>query len=198
VLGFLRRNGIALIALFVALGGTAYAVGTITGADVKNESLKGRDVDEGTLRVTRLVARPASNANVIADPPPQGSPPPEPPADFGKVYPVTPNRFRLKTPALVQVIGRVDARLQPPCTHGVVAAWVFIDGKHIAHVPITVSQGLPLPGAPIPGLTQFAPLNLQKGTHKVEVRVESVCDSPSPGIAGKVTAVHLGVIAHQY
>ena len=49
----------ATIALFAALGGTSYAAiaitgsdirnGTLTGADLKNESVKGKDIDDGTL-----------------------------------------------------------------------------------------------------------------------------------------------------
>ena len=52
-------NVTATLALFVALGGTSYAAATIssadvqngslTGADVKNESLKSGDVDNGSL-----------------------------------------------------------------------------------------------------------------------------------------------------
>lgn len=61
--GFLRRNAIALVALSVALGGTAVAAtvakntvtsksiknGQIKSPDVKDEGLTGVDIDEGTL-----------------------------------------------------------------------------------------------------------------------------------------------------
>ncbi len=53
-------GSIAVLALFVALGGSSYAAiqisgsnvqnGTITHKDVKNESLKGTDVDNGSLK----------------------------------------------------------------------------------------------------------------------------------------------------
>jgi hypothetical protein len=40
---------ISLIALFVALGGTAFAVSKVTGADVKDSSLTGKDIKDGSL-----------------------------------------------------------------------------------------------------------------------------------------------------
>lgn len=60
VRGYLRVNAIAFLALFFALGGTAFAAKplitgadiqneSITGADVLNDSLKGADVDESSL-----------------------------------------------------------------------------------------------------------------------------------------------------
>src|SRR5690349_11276425 len=41
---------VALIALFISLGGTGYAVVTITGKNVKNSSLTGRDIRNGTVK----------------------------------------------------------------------------------------------------------------------------------------------------
>ena len=41
---------VALIALFVSLGGTGYAVVTITGKNVKNSSLTGRDIRNNTVK----------------------------------------------------------------------------------------------------------------------------------------------------
>jgi hypothetical protein len=64
LLSFLRHNTIALVALFVALSGTAYAVtalpphsvgtkqlkdGAVTSAKVKDNAIKGRDVLESSL-----------------------------------------------------------------------------------------------------------------------------------------------------
>ena len=57
----LRRNAVAYLALFVALGGTSFAAATVitgknvknnslTGADVKNSSLTGTDVKNKSLR----------------------------------------------------------------------------------------------------------------------------------------------------
>ena len=42
-------HAIALVALFLALGGSAYAVASITGASVKDGSLTGRDIRDGSL-----------------------------------------------------------------------------------------------------------------------------------------------------
>jgi hypothetical protein len=57
-------NVVATLALFIALGGSSYAAvtltganvrnGTVTGTDLKNESLKGGDVDNGSLTGTEL------------------------------------------------------------------------------------------------------------------------------------------------
>ena len=41
---------VAYLALFVALGGSAYAAATITGADVVDRSLSGVDIRNGTVR----------------------------------------------------------------------------------------------------------------------------------------------------
>jgi len=58
-------NAVSLTALFVVLGGGAYAAATITGADVVNNSLTGQDVKEGTLKgVTRC---PNSAPNRVAN-----------------------------------------------------------------------------------------------------------------------------------
>ena len=50
LLHHLRRNAVAYLALFVALGGTSFAAATvITGKDVKNSSLTGADVKNSSL-----------------------------------------------------------------------------------------------------------------------------------------------------
>lgn len=64
-------SAIALLALFVALGGSSYAAitisggnvrnGTLTGKDLKNESVKGADVDNGTL-----TAKDVKNGSLLA------------------------------------------------------------------------------------------------------------------------------------
>jgi len=42
-------NGVSLIALFVALGGSSYAAIKVTGKNVKNSSLTGMDVKNSSL-----------------------------------------------------------------------------------------------------------------------------------------------------
>jgi hypothetical protein len=48
--GLTYANVMATIAVFVALGGTAFAAVTITGRDVQDGSLSGRDIKQGTLQ----------------------------------------------------------------------------------------------------------------------------------------------------
>lgn len=45
----LRDNFVAYVALFVALGGTAYASGTIGGEDIRNGSIDSKDIENGSL-----------------------------------------------------------------------------------------------------------------------------------------------------
>jgi hypothetical protein len=49
VLTHVRSNVVAYVALFAALGGTAYAGSEISGGDVRNNSLTGKDVRNGSL-----------------------------------------------------------------------------------------------------------------------------------------------------
>jgi hypothetical protein len=63
--GHLRGNVVAYLALFVALGGTAYAAnewtgenivdGSLTGVDIKNLSVQGKDLAENTVPSSRIV-----------------------------------------------------------------------------------------------------------------------------------------------
>jgi hypothetical protein len=58
-------NVVSLVALFVVLGGGAYAAATITGGDIVNNSITGVDVKERTLKgVTRC---PKSAPNRVAN-----------------------------------------------------------------------------------------------------------------------------------
>jgi hypothetical protein len=80
---YLRANHIAMLAIFLALAGGAYAAAGFDSGDVKNKTLKGKDlkpktlkgkqvadgslggaaVDESTLDVTRIVARLRDTTN---------------------------------------------------------------------------------------------------------------------------------------
>jgi hypothetical protein len=67
---WVRRNAIALLALFVALGGTGYAAvaingkqlknGTVTGKKLKRDTLTGREVKESKLGAVPSAARATS------------------------------------------------------------------------------------------------------------------------------------------
>src|SRR3954464_1701260 len=50
-------NVTSTLALFVALGGTSYAAATISGSDVRDHSLTGRDVTRGSLSGTQIRSR---------------------------------------------------------------------------------------------------------------------------------------------
>src|SRR5687768_10481275 len=86
---YLRRNAVAFLALFVALGGTATATHlavngsdvtdeTLTGADIKGKaasrdtpavdgSLKGEDIRDGTLKSVDLAPSTISTGRVLDD-----------------------------------------------------------------------------------------------------------------------------------
>jgi hypothetical protein len=55
---FVRRHSIvvACVALFALLGGSAYAVVTVTGKTIKNETITGKDVKNGSLESRELSA----------------------------------------------------------------------------------------------------------------------------------------------
>ena len=55
---------VALVALFVALGGVSYAVATIDSSDIVNDSIKSRDVKGGTLTKADVKARSLSGRNI--------------------------------------------------------------------------------------------------------------------------------------
>jgi len=57
---------VALIAMFVALGGTSYAAITITGKNVKNSSLSGADIKNGSLRGTDVRNRSLTSRDLSA------------------------------------------------------------------------------------------------------------------------------------
>ena len=65
-------NVVATLALFIALGGSAYAVGEITSRDVRNRSLKGGDLRLNTvtgkeIRESRLGRVPSAEVAATAD-----------------------------------------------------------------------------------------------------------------------------------
>lgn len=55
---------VALMALFVALGGTSYAAITISGKNVKNGSLSGADIKNGSLRGTDVRNRSLTSSDL--------------------------------------------------------------------------------------------------------------------------------------
>jgi hypothetical protein len=55
---------IAYVALFTALGGTAYAVATVTGADIVDESVTGADIKNGSLGAGDIGASAIGNPQI--------------------------------------------------------------------------------------------------------------------------------------
>ena len=58
-----RRHGtaVAYLALFAALGGSAYAAATITGKNIKDGTITGRDVKNRSLGTSKLSATAVSS-----------------------------------------------------------------------------------------------------------------------------------------
>jgi hypothetical protein len=67
-----RRHGtaVAYLALFVALGGSAYAAVTVTGQQIKNETVTGKDVRNRSLGAGEL--RPSARASLMGERGPAG------------------------------------------------------------------------------------------------------------------------------
>jgi hypothetical protein len=94
LLAFARRHAVALLALFVALGGTSYAAAklprnSVTSATVKDRSLLARDFKRGQLpRGARGPAGPAGAAGAAGAPGPTGPAGPKgDPGGFADVIP---------------------------------------------------------------------------------------------------------------
>src|SRR3954471_17741668 len=57
VLAYLRRHHLALIALAVALGGTAYAANQVTSRDIQNGAVRAIDLHQGAVRGNKITNR---------------------------------------------------------------------------------------------------------------------------------------------
>jgi hypothetical protein len=76
----------ATVAVFLALGGGAYAAAKITGRDVVNRSLTGKDIKKRSVPLNRLKGRPRAGR-------PGAQGPPGPRGEQGPTGPVDPSRF---------------------------------------------------------------------------------------------------------
>jgi hypothetical protein len=56
-LSYLRRHHLALIALFVALGGTAYAANKVTSGEIRNGTIRAIDLHQGAVRGNKITNR---------------------------------------------------------------------------------------------------------------------------------------------
>jgi hypothetical protein len=53
-LAYLRRHHLGLLALMVALGGTAYAANSVNSSDVKNETIRSADIKDNAITADDL------------------------------------------------------------------------------------------------------------------------------------------------
>jgi len=56
-----HATAVAYLALFAALGGTAYAAVTVTGKNIKDGTITARDVKNSSLGTSKLSARAVSS-----------------------------------------------------------------------------------------------------------------------------------------
>ena len=70
-----HSTAVAYLALFAALGGSAYAAATITGASIKDGTVTGRDVKNRSLGTNDLSAQAVQS--LASRPGPQGAPGPK-------------------------------------------------------------------------------------------------------------------------
>jgi len=68
------ESAIALAALVLSLGGTSYAALVVTGANVRDESLTGRDVKNGSIGPRDLSKKARARRGPKGDPGPRGAP----------------------------------------------------------------------------------------------------------------------------
>jgi hypothetical protein len=191
---FLRNNAIALVALFVALGGTGYAAAKLTGRDVKPNTLTGKQVKESTLDVARIAARATGDDTVVAPTP--STPSPEDPEDFGALYPVKPATFRLDGPALLKPAGEMKVEtVSAPCAFAFFTANVFSNGRLIGFG----GSPLPLPEGQdsVPFGILASASRVSRGTQRIQVRVSSSCIFGGTGAVAEVEEVDLSVIAYR-
>jgi hypothetical protein len=94
-------NVMATVAVFVALGGGAYAAVKITGRDVANRSLTGKDIKKRSVPLNRLRGSPARGRQGKAGP--QG-----PEGDQGPPGPVDPSQFLSATGTTTVAVGPTE------------------------------------------------------------------------------------------
>ncbi len=138
--GFIRHNAIALVALMVALGGTAVAAtvakntvtsksiknGKVKSVDVQDEGLTGIDIDEGTLDGIQGTPGERGPQGPQGDSGPQGPPGPSTGPAGGDLRGSYPNPT-LKPPADVSLAGLQNAGDGIRCAPG--DGWQDLSGE---------------------------------------------------------------------
>ena len=172
---WVRRHYVGLLALFVALGGTAFAAatapknsvtsksikkGAVKSVDVRDDGIKGIDVDEATLE---LPSFPGLFASIYSDENPVPPANPETTVlngQYSRTF-VTPADGQLLVFASLSTLGIT-------CSAGTGAAFLYLDGI-----------GVPGSGQVLPGnstLESFTPLALTEvvpaGTHTLTIALD--------------------------
>ena len=194
-------NCVSLVALFVALGGTSYAVATgsidsrelknntVGSKDLRNDSVRGKDIRNGTVR-SRDVGNSSLRAEDFAPGQlPQGAQGPQGPA--GVVGNLSVQRLDLPLNDNTNNSGSVTC----PAGEKIIAGSVNVSDATSADVNITVSR-------PSQGANQLVPdsgeafdrwrgaaVNPTGGTGNVTLRVWAIC---TPGTQQSVPATGPG------
>ncbi|WP_205470981.1 hypothetical protein [Nocardioides sp. SYSU D00038] len=201
ILRHLRRNAVAYLALFVALGGTSYAavnlpknsVGTkqikknaVTSAKLKKNAVNSTKVKDGTLLASDLRAdqlpKAAWGDALVRN---GDDPVADPDGTLALTYTFTVPR---SGPVLLELSAPDRNR---SCTVGFAFTGMYLDGKPVPGTGV----GLPVPGGdPVP-FSSVATVNVAKGTHTVGVRDDCPLGLLNVGTSvstGTWTAVALG------
>ncbi len=163
-------NVVATLALFLALGGGAYAAAHITGRDVVNRSLTGKDIKKRSVPLNRLKARPRAGRRGA-----QG--PAGPRGDQGPPGPVDPAAFLPASATTTVAVGPTEwlaSTIGTPLTrtevHGNLIEWTAPGATPVSF--LTLEPTLPIEVAG--GSTRLVAATLCYSTTEPQVRLSAV------------------------
>jgi len=188
-------NAMATLAMFIALGGGAYAVtaskntvtsksirtGAVKSEDVQDNGLKGIDIDESTLQG---VQGPPGAPGASGAPGAPGPPGPTAAAVLDRADPVSspdfdsgPDNVTVNAPSAGKLLVRLDATFNVTCTGGGNATiGLYVDG---AAVPET---GRALSGSPSEAHASGI-IPVAAGTRVATFGIDCVNGEPSGGVS---------------
>ena len=194
-------NSVSLVALFVALGGTSYAVATgsidsreienstVRSKDLRNNNVQGRDIRNGTIRSPDV-----GNSSLLAEDFAPGQLPQGPQGDQGPagvVGNLTVQRLDLPLAESSNTSGSVVC----PAGEKIIAGSVNVSDATSADVNITVSRPSQGAGQIVPDSGEAfdrwrgAAVNPTGGTGAVTLRVWAIC---TPGTQQSVPGTGVG------
>jgi hypothetical protein len=211
---WIGRHCVGLVALFVALGGTSYAAiaaknsvssrsirtGAVKSSDVKDEALKGVDVDEASLDFTGLTQVVGPEGPTGAEGPAGSEGPPGAQGPAGPTFattlanpqaivpPATPDTAILNgqythtftTPASGRLLVFASLhQLGVTCTVGPGHAFLYLDG---VGVPGSGSRQMPEPTLPFSSMALTG--TVPAGQHTLTISV----DCPAGGTTGDTSS----------